>query len=144
MKFRWVVPLLLVAIAQAGSYLLSAPPSTFDSPAPVDATPIGRSHAFDPVFAIMTQPRGDTGCRGCHIGSERTVGPWWGDDEDTVLQSLETGMSPDGQETFPPPVSGGRMGILGSFLHNGIMPLGGTPWDQDQLTVLDKFLRIYE
>jgi hypothetical protein len=144
MKYR-LLPWLLLLIGVVSPYLFSSPPSSFDSASPITPTPLGGGDLFAPVFAIMDGVQGPDamGCRGCHIGPKPGYGPWFGDDKATVLQTLETGMTPDGM-TIQPPVQGGRYGTMGSFLHSGIMPLGGTPWDDDQLTILDKWLITYE
>ncbi len=91
---------------------------------------------FDPVWAIMTQPLGidSKGCRGCHVGPDPGLGPYWGDDQATVRQSIEAAGL----------VVGGRMSYLASRLRAGDMPLFGMPWEADDLTLLDAWLITYE
>lgn len=101
---------------------------------------------FDPVWAIMTQDRGadSMGCRGCHIGPQPRLRPWFGDTEEDVLATLETGISPDGTNVGFVPVEGGRFGSLGSVLHSCFMPFNGTCWGDDELALLDAWLINYE
>lgn len=90
----------------------------------------------DAVWAIMTQPLGldSKGCRGCHVGPDPGLGPYWGDDQTTVRQSIEAAGL----------VVGGRMSYLASRLRAGDMPRFGMPWEADDLTLLDAWLITYE
>ena len=88
---------------------------------------------FDAVFAIMTQPRGpdSTGCRGCHLTEDPAdaIGPYFGNTQCEVEYTLIT--FGDGEL-----IIGGRQSVLAEFLREGLMPLGGTPWSDDQLEAL--------
>jgi hypothetical protein len=100
---------------------------------------------FDRVFAVMNRSPKHRGCMGCHIAPEPVPNiPWFGKDKESVLQTLETGITPDGQQLSQIPVEGGRSGELGFFLHNAVMPLGGKPWADKQLMRLDDWLITYE
>lgn len=100
---------------------------------------------FDPVFAIMNRSPSRMGCVGCHISPQPQQRiPWFGKDEASVLQTLETGVTPDGNQLPAIPVEGGRSGIMGVYLHDGIMPLDGDPWTDAQLSILDQWLITYE
>lgn len=99
---------------------------------------------FDAVFAIMTGDPGQMGCRGCHVGPKPGFGPWWGNNEATVYNSLVTGMTPDMETLDPIPVDGGRNGVLGVYLTEATMPLFGSRWTQEQLdNVLYPFLDLF-
>jgi hypothetical protein len=144
MKIGNVIPVVLPALVAFLAIALFDPAGGAARP---PAPPIViQGDLFDPVFAIMNDGRGpdSLGCRGCHIGPQPGFGPWWGDDRDTVLATLESGVTPDGQVLDPPPLDGGRKGILGRFVHQGTMPLGGMQWDDDSLAILDKWLQTYE
>jgi hypothetical protein len=134
MKTRLLL-LTLVGIVLAGVNLFGLTPV---------ATPIRPLNPFDPVFAIMNRRPAQMGCVGCHIGPSPGLGPWFGPDKDTVLATLETGVTPDGEELSQIPVQGGRAGRLADFLREGVMPLGGQPWNDDQLAILDRWLMQYE
>jgi len=142
MKFRNVALMLfsgVIAVAGLLSYggALAVPPPTSGA--------FAQGQLFDPVYAVMDGAPLDMGCRGCHIAKQRTgFAPWWGNDRDTVLATLESGITPDGEVLDPPPVDGGRSGILGQYLHYGYMPLAGEAWTQDQLDILDAWLITYE
>jgi hypothetical protein len=149
MNLRFAIPLLFIVCAAAaalrGSDFPTAndPPLTVPSPTPW-AYEIVRPDPFDAVFNIMNRPRSQKGCLGCHIGPERTTFTWFGWDRDSVLLTLETGIDPEGEELPRIPVEGGRFGILGTWLHEGIMPLGGTAWEKRDLKLLDRWLIQYE
>src|SRR5262245_11973501 len=96
------------------------------------ALPALAQSPFDAVFAIMTQDAGpdSPGCRGCHVGpQESPPAPWWGDTQQDVLASIEaSGL-----------VIGGRMSYLGYRLQQGEMPLGGRPWNSDEIDILNSW-----
>ncbi len=154
MKRRALMLIVFLATGVAFPLLPSAhsDPPTVEGPDPVgpvvEVGPVqvvGLGSPFDPVFAIMNRPPSQMGCAGCHINSRAQQGiPWFGKDKASVLQTLETGITPDGDQLPVIPVEGGRSGILGDYLHNGIMPLNGTPWTDAQLEILDRWLITYE
>lgn len=139
MKIRLALPFVLTGLVAAYPFLapVAGPPQ------PIEAVPYDD---FAPVFAIMNQQHDfqTMGCRGCHIGEAPAVGPWWGNDQDTVLQTLETGVNPDGRMLDPIPVVDGRNGLLGFYLHRGIMPVQGALWTTRELFSLDLWLKKYE
>jgi hypothetical protein len=146
MKFRAVILVLFLVTGVVSSYASSAPPSTFEGVAPISPTPLGGGDLFDPVFAIMNKDASgySPGCRGCHIGPGPGIGPWFGDNKNDVLLSLETGVSPDGIAFADPPVERGRAGLLADYLHGGRMPRGGDRWNEKRLAILDEWLITYE
>jgi hypothetical protein len=102
---------------------------------------VNRIDLFEPVFEIMTLPRGpdSPGCRGCHIGPDAFL-PWGDSTVDTAQETLD-----QLEQERPDLLDGGRYGTLGYFLHSGIMPLNpGTPWCEVQLGLLDDWLITYE
>jgi hypothetical protein len=154
MKCRAVTLILFLAASAAFPLLPSAhsDPPTVEGPEPagqpiVAGAPqvVGLGNRFDPVFAIMNRSPSQMGCLGCHVSprAQQDI-PWFGKDQASVLQTLETGITPDGNQLSVIPVEGGRSGILGRYLHNGTMPLNGTPWTDAQLEVLDRWLITYE
>src|SRR6516225_4805291 len=75
---------------------------------------------FDPVFGNMDQPVENGGCIGCNIRDDpKGFGPRFGYDKDTVLHTLLTGETPDGDVLDPIPTEGGANSILSRWLHNG-------------------------
>lgn len=156
MKYRGVLLIMILAIGVVFPLLPSAysDPPMLGGPEPVDyavagseivPTPVQLGSQFDSVFVIMNRPPSEMGCVGCHISPQPQRGiPWFGKDKPSVLQTLETGVTPNGDQLPAIPVEGGRSGILGRYLHDGIMPLDGTPWDEAQLTILDQWLITYE
>lgn len=100
-------------------------------------TAYSQENPFDPVFAIMTQDRGpdSQGCRGCHIVEDPSmaIGDYFGNTQDEVEDTLIT--YEDGIL-----IQGGRDSILATFLREGLMPLGGTPWCDAQLELLYAWL----
>lgn len=96
-----------------------------------------QENPFDPVFEIMTQQRGpeSQGCRGCHIVEDPSmaIDPFFGNTQDEVeytLINFEDGIL----------IQGGRDSILATFLQQGLMPLGGTPWCDADLELLYAWL----
>lgn len=157
MKLR-VLLLILGAGYLAGAVLLgpTQAPSRAQDPRPGNTTPVtgavGRpasgitpiSHPFDAVWEIMNRPRADKGCVNCHIAPDPRIGFWFGADKESVLLTLVTGVNPIGDVLDVIPVEGGRFGLLGNWLRNGFMPLGGAPWDDDDLALLDRWLILFE
>jgi len=96
-----------------------------------------QENPFDPVFAIMTQDRGrdSQGCRGCHIVEDPSmaIGPYFGNTQDEVENTFLT----YGDGIL---IEGGRDSILATFLREGLMPLGGTPWCDAELELLYAWL----
>lgn len=135
MKLKVIVPVLLIGIAVLALVLFV--PGVL----PVRAS---SGDSFDPVWAIMDRDRSESGCRGCHVRKEPGFSFWFGNDKETVRQTLETGINPDGEDLAYSPVEGGRAGWLAWYLHEGIMPLGGKAWNEDQLALLDAWLITYE
>jgi hypothetical protein len=124
-------------------FLYGAVWATFTWLAPLEVRAQGDS--FDAVWAVMFNPRIQMGCGGCHINPARGQGSWWGFDRDSVLASLESGVSPDGLRfTSTPYVTGGRNGLLASVLTSGRMPQDGARWQADQLAALNTWLYQYE
>jgi len=100
---------------------------------------------FGPVWDIMNRIPENMGCVGCHIADEPSFGPWFGFDRDSVYTTLVTGVDPNGDLVFDPPlVDGGRSGTLAINLHNGFMPLRGQPWGDQELAILDDWLITFE
>lgn len=157
MRLRALLPVLLVVYLTAAVLLGPTPtPSHAQTPRPVSPTsrtglvspaagPITRvPNPFDPVWEIMNRERQDKGCVNCHIAPDPRIGFWFGADKDSVLMTLVTGINPDGDVLDTIPVAGGRSGLLGSFLRNGIMPLGGQSWTDSDLVILDRWLVLFE
>jgi len=96
-----------------------------------------QENPFDPVFEIMTQVRGrdSQGCRGCHIVEDPSmaIGPYFGNTQDEVEDTFLT----YGDGIY---IEGGRDSILATFLREGLMPLGGTPWCDAELELLYAWL----
>lgn len=149
--------LLLAAYFAIGLLLGPKPASSLgQTPSPVTETPATASvgppastfipviDLFDPVWDIMNRPRQNKGCVGCHIAPGPSIGPWFGADRNAVLLTLLTGINPDGDIVDPIPVAGGRFGQLGTFLRNGIMPMGGQRWSAADLELLDRWLILFE
>src|SRR5262245_30885624 len=101
-------------------------------------------HPFDPVWAVMNRAPADNGCVGCHIAPQPVRGFWFGETREEVLETLETGVNPNGDVLQIIPVEGGRMSLLGLWLHAGVMPRNGTRWGEADLLWLDSWLMLYE
>src|SRR5262249_13945247 len=100
---------------------------------------------FEPVWQIMNQVPPNGGCVGCHLRDSKIgQSPWFGPDKATVLRTLETGITPDGQSLSRIPVEGGSQGRLANFLSTGFMPRGGRRWTQEELDVLYQWLAHYK
>lgn len=100
----------------------------------VGATTYAQEDPFDAVYALMTQDRGpdSPGCRGCHIGPEPAIGPYFGNTQDEVLNTFTVDR--------PDLIDGGRGSILAGFLRDGLMPLGGSLWTNCELELLYAWL----
>ncbi len=135
MKRKFVIPALVIGVGTL-ALVLFVP----------GVLPVRASSAdpFDPVWAIMDRAPSENGCRGCHVGKKPGEGFWFGSDRDSVLQTLETGVNPAGEELGYSPVDGGRAGWLAWYLYSGEMPLEGKPWNEEQLALLDAWLITYE
>ncbi len=155
MKARILISALVVAaLATAGLVGPTQTPSRADgsqktpvaSPAGVVVrpAPVGGWHPFNAVYEIMNREPAQKGCVGCHINPAPAVGFWFGADRQSVLRTLETGVNPLGDDMGLIPVEGGRDSVMAVMLHFGIMPLGGEPWDDADLALLDFWLRMYE
>jgi hypothetical protein len=131
------LPIVLIGIVAASTWV--APGAS-----PCRAAAHRNLDLFGPVFSIMNNTGDNMGCIGCHIGDKPTGFLWFGGDQATVLQTFETGVTPDGEVIGPIPVDGGRNGLLAFLLHNGYMPRYGTPWGDDELALLDAWLSTYE
>src|SRR5262249_15775718 len=108
MRFRAGVLIILAGLVAA--YPLFAPVA-----AP-SRTYLCDRELFPPVFASMNRTPGNMGCVGCHIrDTPEGRGQWFGmpDDEESVYQTLVTGITPAGDVLDPPPAAGGRDSILG-------------------------------
>jgi hypothetical protein len=137
MRLSVVVSILFVILVAAYPLLapVAAPSRTF-GPGP---------DLFGPVWDIMNRIPEKMGCVGCHIADQPAFGPWFGCDRDSVYNTLVTGVNPDGDLVFDPPlVDGGRSGTLGTNLHDGFMPLLGQPWGEKELAILDEWLITFE
>lgn len=140
MKFWLLLPIFLIGlVAPAESPVPVGPP--------VETVFSGPADLFEPVWEIMNQQHGrmSNGCVGCHIQPDDTgFGPWFGDTKEDVLATLETGIAPDGTMLNLVPVDMGRNGELANYLVNGIMPIGGQHWADDQIAILFDWLITYE
>lgn len=86
---------------------------------------------WDAAWALLNRPGSEGGCVGCHIrDTPLDLPPWWGPDQATVLNTLETAISPDPMQPplDPMPILHGRNSYLVTRLAESEMPLGGMLW----------------
>lgn len=156
MKLRALLPILLTYLI-AGVLLGPTPgPTPAQTPRPVSSISVSGTvspvtspitpvpNPFDPVWEIMNRDRQNKGCVNCHIAPDPRIGFWFGADKESVLFTLLTGINPNGDVLDTIPVEGGRFSLLGQWLHQGVMPLGGQQWDENDLLILDRWLILFE